>query len=233
MAEKPIQDSIEILKKAKEEINKLLAAPRYNGNLLEINANLKRVETRLVFMGGVLERPRRDQPGLQGARHQPMKTFMGKPLNAEATEMDPVLKKKTLLNAEEAEMDHFRTKVKKLAKDILNFPAQSILTNYRIPEDILVIRGVAKVMGIEDFKTRELTVAFINEIKAAVERAGDQAAIQAKVDASLKKEKGGPGGAQKVGAKVERQSGTTTKTTKTTNPTTKTTDQDDDAGEAE
>jgi hypothetical protein len=72
--------ALEILRKAKTEINDLFNDPQHNQSLLEINANLKKVETRLEYMSAVLA------PAQKGTTSKkpfpPLKSFMGQKLTA-------------------------------------------------------------------------------------------------------------------------------------------------------
>lgn len=179
--EKPIQDAIDVIAKAQKNVTQLLSDPKFVNNLLEINSNFKRITDRLSFMGGILTGERTGR----SAVHGPITNFMGR----------PVLNKKDAANLEEAKKSStpdqrareiFITKVEKLYKDIQNFPPQSIITNYRLPEDILVIRGVAKKAMVPNYAApREINIPFIQEIIAAIEKQLADKDANKSVDAAI------------------------------------------------
>jgi hypothetical protein len=169
--------ALEILRKAKTEINDLFNDPQHNQSLLEINANLKKVETRLEYMSAVLA------PAQKGTTSKkpfpPLKSFMGQKLTAN----QPL--KTEDLTPSESRKKAFLAKAHKLYDEIGNYPPASILTNYRIKEDIILIRWVAKQAGVKDFETRELTTDFIEEIQMAVQLKNEEEETQAAVDFSI------------------------------------------------
>jgi hypothetical protein len=200
MAEKILQNAVELTAKFKEQINEVLKQdPRYINNLLEINSHLKRIEGRLVYMGGNLKG--QAAVSQKSGRHGPIKNFMGrkilqgtKQLSAEQADEQMAVdaKNKTAikktLTTEQQEMELFKTQIQKLREDILKFPPQSILTNYRIAEHERIVRGLAKQMGIVDFKTREYNIAFVTEIQEAVAKANDQEDLAQKADSGAAKD---------------------------------------------
>jgi hypothetical protein len=149
---KPIQQAIDIIKEARAEINKLLSEPETRHNLLEINSHFTRIESRLSFMGGILEPEKKN--GSKN-RFPPMTSFMG-------TKLDTVkpLKNDDLTPSEERRKK-FIGRVNKLWNEIGNFNPETILTSYRIEDDVMILRGVAKRAGIKDYESRELTTEFV------------------------------------------------------------------------
>lgn len=185
---KPIQQALTVLAKAQQEINQILSGPEYNGNLLEINTNFRRINSRLVFMGGVLEPE--SMPSAP-TRFPPMTSFMGKEIkkNEKVTEAD--------LNPAEADKQKFLSKVGKLWKELPGISPQSILNAYTIPEDVLVLRGVAKRAGVKDFAERPINQEFIEEIILGVGIKDEEAEQQLEIDEAVKSNDGKKVKAQK------------------------------------
>jgi hypothetical protein len=174
---KPIQQAIDIIKEARAEINKLLSEPETRHNLLEINSHFTRIESRLSFMGGILEPEKKN--GSKN-RFPPMTSFMG-------TKLDTVkpLKNDDLTPSEERRKK-FIDRVNKLWNEIGNLNPENILTSYRIEDDIMVLRGVAKRAGINDYETRDLVKDFVVEIQEAVEKKKKENAKQKDIDQKVK-----------------------------------------------
>jgi hypothetical protein len=79
----------------------------------------------------------------------------------------------------------YLNKVKALSDQITTLHPDGILNDYTLPEDVLVIRGVAKRAGIENYEDAELTVEFIEAIQEAIKANEADDALQAKIDAQL------------------------------------------------
>jgi hypothetical protein len=174
---KPIQDSLLLVKQAQMEVNKNLASPEYNSNLLELNSLFQRLISRLVFMGGILE----PDTAEKRTKLQPMTTFMGRPLKQDkvvSADLDP----------KESEKQIFLAKVEKLYHQISFIQPSIILNSYTIPEDVLVLRGVAKRSGVEGYESKGLTTEFIEEIQRAIEEKKKLEHTQKIIDTSSKKE---------------------------------------------
>ena len=168
---KPIQDSLLLVKQTQMELNKNLAEPQYNTNLLELNSLFQRIISRLVFMGGILEPENAEKKTKLG----PITRFMGKEIKQDkvtAADLDP----------NEAVKKQYLQKVDKLYEQISFIQPSIILNSYTIDEDILVLRGVAKRAGIENYKDRELNIQFVEEIVAAIKAKKDEAALQKTID---------------------------------------------------
>lgn len=145
-----------ILKNTIASIKELLKAPEDELHCLSVTNDLQRTHDRLLLLTGT-----GDLEGSQSAVLGPAKTIGGKPITK--------LRKFT-----EADMVPSDDKVFQLKQEIeaaifyfsLESNAEGILAN--IPD--LIIRGVAKKAGMPVTKDepKELTVEFIEEVKAAV-----------------------------------------------------------------
>jgi hypothetical protein len=173
-----ILQALEIVKKAKADINKLFNDPQHIQSLLEINSNFQRLETKLEFMSSVLSPAKKDSSAKK--LFPPLKSFMGQKLS-----VNQPLKQEDLTPSESRKKD-FIGKVDKLWNEIGNFTSDTILQNYRIDRDIMIIRGVAKRAGVEDYESRVLDVPFIEEIQMAVELKKEELEKQEEIDDATK-----------------------------------------------
>lgn len=203
--DKPIQDAVTLTEKFQENINKLLSEPRYNGNLVNINANIRLIKNKLAFMGGKLtSMGRQGVQATAGRKHGPLRKFMGKDLPDVENRVASTAEVKRSLTPAEDEKVIFKKKVAKLMSEISKFPPQSIITNYRRPEDAMIVRGVAYKLGIEGVDEHtEITIPFITQITDAIAKKKADGSLQAAIDqASLEdktiKETGDPGGDAKT-----------------------------------
>lgn len=172
---KPVQESLQAITTAKNTVNKLLTGTEHVNQLLEINGLFRRLETRLQFMGAVTE-PETFKAKTSGKEEfPPITSFMG----------EKIVREKKIssddLNPDETRKANFRDKVNKLYGTILNLTPHIVLNSYTMADDILVLRGVAKLAGIEDYKERELTAAFVEDIKKAIADKDEETELLSKV----------------------------------------------------
>lgn len=158
---KPIQDCLIIIQSAKTDINKKLTGTENVHALLEINSLLDRLITRFEYMGGVVEPE--SVKGKVVDQFPPITNFMGQ----EIERTEPI--KKDDLTPKEAQKNKFREDVKKLYGEIRNKTPEQVLNEFTIPEHVLIVRGVAKQAGVEDYQSREMNIAFIEEIQFAIQ----------------------------------------------------------------
>ena len=147
----PIQDSLQKIKQAQVEVNKILSDTDYRGNLLEINSLFQRLIARHVFMGAI-ENPD-DKP--KDRKLQPMTRFMGRDVKQDKTtaaDLDP----------NEHMKQQYLQKVNKLYESI-QFTAPSIILNaYTMTDDVMVLRGVAKKAGVDPAELEP--VVFVHKV---------------------------------------------------------------------
>lgn len=177
----PIHESLQLIKQTQQKVQVLLSGAEHNRNLLEINSLFERLKSRLVFMGGVLE-PEKPQNDTK-SQFPPITNFMGEEIKSEPkiTQED--------LNPDEHRKKIFLEKVSQLYKQITEIPPQSILNSYTLPEDVLVLRGVAKRAGVEGFGERPLNVAFIEDIILAIEMKNEEAGTLDRIDGQMQANK--------------------------------------------
>lgn len=183
---KPIQECLKLVADTQREMNKLLSGPEHVGNLLPLNGFFDRIRTRLVFMGGVIEH---DEKTTTKHEFGPITNFMGdkivRPEKVTAADLNPT----------EAAKQKYIARVESLYKELPLLSPSALLNAYSIPEDILVLRGVAKRAGVKGYEDRELTVDFIEDIILSIEMKNEEKKKQDLIDDQLKKQ----------GKPVERQ----------------------------
>lgn len=170
---KPVQDSLALVKDTQTKVNGLLKDRELNSNLLSINASFQQIIARLTYMGGILEPSKSAEDTIT---FPPITNFMGSPINVpeKFTAAD--------LNPREAEIQKFKEKVQKLYDTIEDIPVETIFQSYTIPEDVLVLRGVAKWAEVPGYADHEITIPWIEDIVLAVEMKKEQDEAQKKID---------------------------------------------------
>lgn len=146
---------------------------------LRLNTDLDKLLNHLNFLSGT-------EPIIQSTEpmFKPLTEFMGDPITL------PKQIKPEDLQPSDADRELYLQKVNKLYEEIDTIAEQGILNSYTIPEDVMVLRGVAKKAGIEGYEDRPIDEAFINNIvKAkAAKIAGDKQ--QQEIDRKLKEQEG-------------------------------------------
>jgi hypothetical protein len=171
------------------EALKVYAAGQYNHPaaallLHRVNTTLDEMLNRLHFLAGTAPViPANAEP-----MFKPLTEFMGEPINA------PQPLKKEDLNPSDAERLIYVDKVKRLYEEIDTLATDAILNSYTIPEDVMVLRGVARLASknssrpVEDYEDRPIDEAFVEDIlKAKAARIAD-AKEQAAIDRKLKEQ---------------------------------------------
>lgn len=162
-----------ILSKTKAEINKLLEAKEHHMLLLGLNANLDKMANRVGFLSGT------SLTSDQSEKFKPVTNFMGEDISI------PKKIDKDEIEPGEADRLIFVDKVERLYAEFLTIPPDGILNSYTLPEDQLVVRGVAKKAGIEGYADREFTVQFLQEIAEGIKTNEAEDAKQKEIDLQL------------------------------------------------
>lgn len=171
---KPVESCLHLLVVARQEVNKLLTGTEHTNNLLEINSLFQRLETKFRFMGAVTEPEQNGKS--KDEMFPPITNFMGVPIeiSKKITRAD--------LDPKEADKQKFRGDVKKLYDEIRDMQPDQVLNAYAMPEHKLVIRGVAKIAGVEDYESKEINIPFIEEIQMAIELKAEQGELIKGID---------------------------------------------------
>lgn len=193
---KESQKALTIMRKAQEEINQVLQGPRHINNLLTINGSFKLIENRLVYMGAVLGDSNQPTQLRENLKHKPLKAIFDRKIRhiapAEAPDGEVLTEEqKQVVDPADLKKHKYRDAVNKLYARIGRLSPNTILTNYRNVYDIFILRGVAKVAGLEDYEKAPLTVEFISRITEAIKQKEAEAAQQQTIDKSTVK--AGPG----------------------------------------
>lgn len=177
----PLKQVVAIISKAKVDINELLSAKEHHMLLIGLNANLDKMANRVNFLSG-------SSVSTTGQAHfPPVTNFMGEEITL------PKAIEKDDLEPGEADRLTFIDKVERLYAEFLSIPIDGILNAYTIPEDQLVVRGVAKKAGIEGYADREFTVKFMEEIAEGIKSKEAEDVKQKEIDQQLKKLDSNPG----------------------------------------
>lgn len=146
------------LRKAK--INVLEVLTPTNNSLLRIHAEnaLDNLINRFAFVAGDSS----SVGNTSGQKFPPVTNFMGE--NIEISK--PITRAD--LTSKEVEKNKILDKMSELQKVIYDLENKQVLENYSLKEDKIVLRGLAKRAGVEDYAKAEINEAFIQEIKVGL-----------------------------------------------------------------
>lgn len=166
---------IDIIEKAKQDA---LVVLNQNASPLKISvvSSFDKLLNRLYHLSG------RRSKVAKVKKFGPVTDFLGEKIEVQ----QPV--KPEDLTPDEAEKLAYRTKVKNLLSIIDTVPAIGVLHSHHLPEHQLIIRGVAKLLGIEDYDTQPVDIAFIEEIQEAVKARQAHASQELELERSLQQE---------------------------------------------
>jgi hypothetical protein len=167
----PIEQTSEMLSFANDSAKELLS-----GNpsvLLLVTSNLTQLINKLNFMTG------RQTASTPAVEHPPITNFMGE----EITYANKI--NKADLTPAQADREAFIDKVERLYTQFDTITPQGLLNSYTLPEDQLVIRGVAKRAGVEDYEDRTIDEDFIEDIAIAINNKKADDAQQAEIERQL------------------------------------------------
>lgn len=156
----PMKDALALVKQCQIETNQKLTEANLPLVKLEINKLFERIITRLGFSGAVVE-PENGKKET-GNKFPPIKSWMGR----EVTRAPKVTLEQ--LTPAEADLNQVRDNVRKLYNSFLKRKPDEILRSHKLPEDILILRGVAKWAGVEDYETKDLNIPFMEDIALAI-----------------------------------------------------------------
>ncbi|SHK93117.1 hypothetical protein SAMN05444266_101626 [Chitinophaga jiangningensis] len=180
--------AVDILVKAKEDVVALIADDHKAYSLVVIGG-MDAIINRLKYPS-----KRLSQQALY--KFEPITNFMGDEISR------PELLTKEDLSPDEARKAEFIRKVDMLLAQFTTMDPAGILSAYTMPEDQLVVRGVAKRAGIDDYRDRPVDLRFIEDIAGALEEAAASSAEQKRIDTEL-----GGNGTTNIAENVNKQSG--------------------------
>lgn len=170
-----IKQAAEIILVAKKEVKALLDQLPLSNLSLATEPALQAIINRLFFLSGTPQLP--ETNGV--VEFPPVTNFMGEEITY------PKQVKLEDIKASDYERTIFLDKVTRLYGEIISVSPQGILNSYTLPEDILVLRGVAKKAGIEGFEEREINLRFIEDIAAGILAKEKETALESKINAQL------------------------------------------------
>lgn len=167
-------DAIKILTAAKVEATETIKEADEHGHLtIIIGTNMERLINQLAFVAGV------SIGSTEKVDFPPVTNFMGE----EITVPKPI--KEEDYSVDEFEVKSFVDKVNRLYNEIESIAPEGVLNSYTIPEDQMVLRGVAKKAGVEGYEDRVINESFINDIVTAKKAKEQDEAKQREIDAQL------------------------------------------------
>jgi len=202
----PVQDSLALIKKCQKDVNQLLTEAGLSTLLLHVNSRFNLIITHLSNSKATLE-PQTVEKNTSTKRFQPITHVRGKPIQR------PQFTKPEAIAADMPYVAILREKGQKLYESFVDMKPDAILRDYRSKEGQDVIRAVAKMAGLEDFKEAKLTVPYMEEISLAIMEKEEGKDKQQKFHEGLDKTKvtvGDPNGEEEITA-------TTTSTDKSKN----------------
>ena len=93
---------------------------------------------------------------------EPLNSFMGEPVHT------PTAIDITLLTPSVEDTELLKQKVLQLESSIEQLDNDVVINSYALPEDELVLRGLAKKLEIADYETKPIDYDFINTIRTAL-----------------------------------------------------------------
>jgi hypothetical protein len=152
---KQLKAVTEILASAKAEVEALLKGTEFNPIQLHVTSGLDRLSNHVAMIGGLNP----SSPADVRNDFPPVKEVMGVSVartpKVEPAELEPTKTEKEL----------FVERVHELENNIVNIEDDKILEDYTSKTDQQVLRGVAKIAGVEDFKKAEINVDFLTKIR--------------------------------------------------------------------
>lgn len=172
----PIEEASKLISSTQTQLKKLLGTGEYSHLWLGLDAHLTRMGNQLQHLSG----QQFDAPVQE--EYEPITNFMGE----EIAYKDEI--KVEDLDPEEAERAIFLDKVDRLYLQFDTIEPDGILNSHTTPEDVLVVRGVAKKAGVEGYEERELTIPFIEAISKAIKAKAQGDAKEKQMEEELQKQ---------------------------------------------
>lgn len=166
------QQAVELLTETKAKLQSILSGPAHSMILLGVNADFNRLINRMAFLSG------QALPTVQNNEHPPVTDFMGEKLETVA----PLAAED--LNPSEEARQVYLDKVDKLYAQFGTQTPEQILEANPLPEDQLVIRGVAKRAGVPGFDTETINVDFLDRVAKAVAAKNELDAQQQRIESN-------------------------------------------------
>lgn len=147
------------IQSAKETVLSMIPADTYGMIRITVESDFNRMLNRLAFVAGTPM----SSGGSVTQEFKPVTNFMGEELQVKT---DKPLSEE--VSPKDTEIQIFLKKVEELKASIDIRKNKDILDSFTQPNDLLVIRGLAKQAGLEDFRTAEINSEYLDLIRAAL-----------------------------------------------------------------
>lgn len=116
---------------------------------------------------------------------EPITTFMGESIHA------PTAIDVTLLTPSLEEKELLKQRILQLESSIEQLDNDVVINSYALPEEILVLRGLAKKLQLADYETKSIDYDFINAIRTTVvaNKTAEEKPTDSKITVSKSKKK--------------------------------------------
>lgn len=172
-AQQAFTEALSVLTAARAEIIEILAEDGSTATI-SLKTGLDRMVNQLNFLTG-----NKLQTQVIKEEFKPVTDFMGSPIVRKL----PV--DEANLSPKELERQQFIQKVNDLEASIDDRENKDILDSFSSAEDQLVIRGVAKRAGLDDYKTAEINADYLDMIREGLEENADAATAKANDEKKL------------------------------------------------
>jgi hypothetical protein len=172
-----IQQAANLLKETQTKLGEILGADTQHHMLnLNMNTQLENLINKLSFLSGTPYN--RAVPA--GQDFPPVTNFMGEEISI------PKKISRADLTPEKADELSFVEKVNNLYTLWNTIPYDGILNSYHSDADKLVIRGVAKMAGVDGYEDREVNVKYLEDVTEALQSKAANDDEERRIDAELK-----------------------------------------------
>ncbi len=155
----PMQEALQLLLDSRVKILALLQQTHYTNLQVSVDNNLNQLIHFFRHTTGAADTTLGNDSTISFG---PLSSFMGEPVHA------PTAIDVTLLTPSVEERELLKQKVLQLEASIENSDNDVVINSYALPEDELVLRGLAKKLEITGYETSPIDYDFINAIRAAV-----------------------------------------------------------------
>lgn len=162
-------EAYKILETANEHVLSCLAGTPLH---LQISHQLKKPLNRLA---GLSKNKMRLETQ---STHTPITKFMGEEITHRQVDVNVELGMD--------EVDVLRNRALVYKKEFLTLATEAILERAQSASDILVLRALAKLVGVEDYDTHEINVKFVGKIRKSIQAETKAASQEEEIDRKLK-----------------------------------------------
>lgn len=171
-----VQKSLDAVKEAQKQVNANLAGTEYSNQLLELNTGFKRLIMRLLFMGAV------DTQTSEAIKAQARKPFPT--LKSVMAKSDKLQSPKEDAALEKTDKQRFRDSVEELLVLLSQKPeTATILNRYTGKPFEHVLRGAAKILKYDQYKSGDITEKYVQDVIVLAELHAEEKSKAAEIEA--------------------------------------------------